>query len=82
MMYDPEDPEALERVEAAGVQILDLACRLGGTLSGEHGIGISKAAYMNLEHSPDDLNLMLSLKQALDPNGILNPGKLGLEGRR
>jgi glycolate oxidase len=50
--------------------------RLGGTISGEHGVGITKSAYIGLEISSSALELMARLKEAFDPRGILNPGKM------
>ena len=50
--------------------------RLGGTLSGEHGIGVSKAAYLPLEQGPELVALQQDLKRAFDPSGLLNPGKI------
>ncbi len=49
---------------------------LGGTISGEHGIGLAKTAFFGMEHSPAEVGAMKRVKQALDPNNILNPGKL------
>jgi glycolate oxidase len=56
-----------------------LAIDLGGTLTGEHGIGLSKAPYMTLEHDPVAMDVMRTLKKMFDPNNILNPGKMALE---
>ncbi|MBN2360790.1 MAG: FAD-binding protein [Deltaproteobacteria bacterium] len=57
-------------------QVMAMAIELGGTLSGEHGIGIAKKKFMPLEHSAGALDLMRRLKRAFDPAGILNPGKI------
>jgi len=57
-------------------EIFDTALALGGTLSGEHGIGIAKMKFLGNELGESGLNLMRSIKEALDPEGILNPGKL------
>jgi glycolate dehydrogenase FAD-linked subunit len=78
IMYDRTDPDQIKQVDAAVGEIFELTCQLGGTLTGEHGIGLAKAAYMTLEHDPVALELMRSLKGLLDPNNILNPGKMGL----
>ena len=51
---------------------------MGGTLSGEHGIGLSKAEFMDIAFTPSELQLFQDIKQAFDPNNILNPGKMGL----
>jgi glycolate oxidase len=53
---------------------------LGGTLTGEHGIGLSKAPYMTLEHDEVAMDMMRSLKRLFDPKNILNPGKMALDG--
>jgi len=69
---------SMDRLEPILFDLHKLACDLGGTLTGEHGIGMTKAEYMSLEHDPVALKLMRTLKKALDPNNILNPGKMGL----
>jgi len=79
MLYDGYDPAQVERVEAASRDLFELAVSLGGTLTGEHGIGLSKAPYMTLEHDPVAMDVMRSLKKLFDPNNILNPGKMGLD---
>ena len=56
-----------------------MAIRLGGTLTGEHGIGLQKAPFMSLEHDSVAMDVMRSIKKMLDPNNILNPGKMALE---
>ncbi|MCW5838161.1 MAG: FAD-linked oxidase, partial [Labilithrix sp.] len=56
--------------------------RLGGTLSGEHGIGVSKAAYLPLEQGPELIALQEDLKRVFDPSGLLNPGKIFPTGHR
>ena len=79
IMYDPSDPGQLRRVRKAVDEIFRLTCDLGGTLSGEHGIGLAKARYMSLEHDPVEVEVMRSIKKLFDPNNILNPGKMALE---
>jgi glycolate oxidase len=78
IMFDRSRPDQVRKVQEAVEEIFRLTCSLGGTLSGEHGIGLAKAPYMSLEHDPVSMDLMRSLKNLLDPNNILNPGKLGL----
>ncbi len=80
IIYDADDPEESRRVEAAAHDLFQLAVDLGGTLTGEHGIGLSKAAYMELEHDPVAMDLMRSIKKVCDPHNILNPGKMALDG--
>jgi glycolate oxidase len=79
ILYNEYDPEQVERVEKAEVEIFRLAISLNGTLSGEHGIGLSKAKHMTLEHDPVEMALMKQIKRALDPNNIMNPGKRALD---
>lgn len=79
-LWDAADEEETKRVEAASADLFQLAVDLGGTLSGEHGIGLSKAPFMDLEHDPVEMDLMRSVKKLCDPNNILNPGKMALGG--
>lgn len=79
VLYDRSNPAQLARLDQVLFELHKLACDLGGTLTGEHGIGITKAKYMSLEHDPVALKTMRSLKKTLDPNNILNPGKMALE---
>jgi len=78
VMVDGSDPDELERGHKAIREIFELVVEMGGTLSGEHGIGLSKAEFMDIAFTPAELNLFKSIKKAFDPNGILNPGKMGL----
>jgi glycolate oxidase len=79
ILYDGYDPDQVKRTEEASGELFKLAIDLGGTLTGEHGIGLSKAPYMTLEHDPVAMDVMRSLKKLLDPNNILNPGKMALD---
>jgi glycolate oxidase len=79
ILYDGYDPDQVKRMEAASGELFKLAISLEGTLTGEHGIGLSKARYMTLEHDPAAMETMRSLKRMFDPNNILNPGKMALE---
>jgi len=78
ILYDGYDPEQVERREAASADLFQLAIDLEGTLTGEHGIGMSKAPYMTLEHDPVAMDVMRNIKKLFDPNDILNPGKMAL----
>ena len=71
-----DTPEDRAKAHDAVKEIFAEALRLGGTLSGEHGIGISKAAYIGMELSPDAIATMKAIKKLFDPNNILNPGKI------
>ncbi len=79
ILYDEYDPGQVERTEKVEEEIFRLAISLRGTLSGEHGIGLSKANYMTLEHDPVEMGLMKRIKETLDPNNIMNPGKRALD---
>ncbi|RMD78065.1 MAG: FAD-binding protein [Gammaproteobacteria bacterium] len=75
LLLDPAEPGALERAERCLEGIFELVLALGGTLSGEHGVGRAKRPYVARELDPRALALMHALKAAFDPRGILNPGK-------
>ena len=79
IMYDPADPDQVKHVNQAVAEIFRLTCDLGGTLTGEHGVGLSKAPYMTWEHDPSALEMMRGIKRLFDPNNILNRGKMALE---
>jgi glycolate oxidase len=72
---DRRDPGIMQRVEKAAGDILDASVEFGGTLSGEHGIGIFKRSHMERALDPEALARMLAVKRVFDPNGIMNPGK-------
>jgi glycolate oxidase len=76
IMVNPEDPDEMRRAKQAERELFEGVVRLEGSISGEHGIGFSKAPYLGLELSPEVIALMKRVKHAFDPNGILNPGKL------
>lgn len=77
--YDPDNPEELARVHEANARVLETAVRLGGSISGEHGIGLEKLPHLPLMFTPEELGLMAEVKRALDPMGVLNPGKAILD---
>ncbi|MFZ4452746.1 FAD-binding oxidoreductase [Salibacterium aidingense] len=76
VMCDKRDTEEMERVENAVAEIFEAAIDLGGTLSGEHGIGTMKSAFMEQELGPVGVDMMKRIKAAWDPSNILNPGKI------
>jgi glycolate oxidase len=76
ILYDNSVPGELEKVEELGGEILKLCVRVGGSLSGEHGIGAEKRCYMPEMFTPADLETMQWLKRAFDPTGIANPTKI------
>jgi glycolate oxidase len=78
MVKDKNDPEQVHKGHEAIEEIFKLVVDMGGTLSGEHGIGISKAPFMNIAFNDAELELFRNIKKAFDPNNILNPFKMGL----
>lgn len=76
IITDKRNLEEMKRVEDAVSDIFEAAVELGGTLSGEHGIGTLKAPYMEMELGKEGLFMMKKIKEAWDPNNILNPGKI------
>jgi len=76
ILFDLRDREVMHQVESAGEEMLRAVVELGGALSGEHGIGLEKNAFMPWIYSPEDLDAMHRVKDVLDPDGILNPGKV------
>lgn len=76
IMVDPADPAALAAADRAARELFEGVVALEGSISGEHGIGFSKAPYLGIELSSDVIALMQRVKAAFDPRGILNPGKI------
>jgi glycolate oxidase len=76
ILFDMRDKGVMDQVEKAGEEMLRAVVDLGGTLSGEHGIGIEKNAFMPWIFGPDDLDAMQRVKSVFDPDGRLNPGKI------
>jgi glycolate oxidase len=76
IMYHRDDKAEYLRAEKAVVVLMKEVVRLGGAISGEHGIGLAKSPFLRLQHSPAEIAAMRAVKAALDPNGILNPGKM------
>jgi FAD/FMN-containing dehydrogenase len=76
IMVDPDDADEMRRADVAAHDLFAGVVALEGSISGEHGIGFSKAPYLSLELSPDVIALMQRVKSAFDPHGILNPGKI------
>ncbi len=74
--YDGRNEDEKERVLEAGREILEFCVSVGGSISGEHGIGSEKSSYMGLVFSPRDLDLMRSLRDVWNPKGLCNPGKI------
>ncbi|MFB6081332.1 MAG: FAD-binding oxidoreductase [Halanaeroarchaeum sp.] len=76
VLVDEDDPAEVEAGEAVYRDVVHRAIDLGGTVTGEHGIGMGKREYLVPEHGPATVETMRSVKRALDPEGILNPGKI------
>lgn len=76
IMFDPRDPAQLELVQVASRDILEYCIAVGGSITGEHGVGLEKRDLMPLLFTDDDLDVMLSLRNAFNAEGVLNPGKL------
>jgi glycolate dehydrogenase FAD-linked subunit len=76
ILYDPRRPGEEARVVAAGAEIMKVCAEVGGSISGEHGIGLEKADFMPFIFSTADLDLMQRLKHAFNPTGLCNPGKV------
>ena len=76
ILVEDDRPETLAAAWALDKKIVHRALALGGTCSGEHGVGLGKREFLEVEHGMEALSVMLSVKHALDPKGILNPGKI------
>jgi glycolate oxidase len=75
ILYDANSPGELERTEAFGAEILELSIAVGGTITGEHGVGIEKVNHMCVQFATPELEMFHAVKRALDEHGLLNPGK-------
>jgi len=75
IMFDANEGDQAQRAEAFGGRILQLCIEVGGTITGEHGVGIEKINQMCIQFRPAELNAFLAIKRALDTHGLLNPGK-------
>jgi glycolate oxidase len=75
ILYDANQPGELEKAERFGAEILELSVRMGGTITGEHGVGIEKIDQMCVQFKSDELEQFHRIKTAFDPQGLLNPGK-------
>jgi glycolate oxidase len=76
MLYDSRNEGELHEAEEMGAEIIKACIEMGGSLTGEHGIGVEKRDYMPLMYSGDDLEAMLKVKRAFNPDGLMNPGKI------
>ncbi len=76
ILFDANDADQLQRCERFGAEIMETSVAMGGTITGEHGVGVEKLNSMCVQFSADENAAMLALKQAFDPKGLLNPGKV------
>ena len=76
LSFDAGDPDEVERVYAASAEIMRVCVEAGGSITGEHGVGLDKINYMPLVFGPDDLAAMAEVRRAFDPAGLANPGKV------
>jgi glycolate oxidase len=76
ILFDAADPDQLHRCELFGADILETSVAMGGTVTGEHGVGVEKLNSMCVQFSPAEREQMMGLKRAFDPLGLLNPGKV------
>jgi glycolate oxidase subunit GlcD len=74
--FDSRKPEEVKRVREAGREMMETCVRAGGTITGEHGVGLDKSAYLALIFDEDDMDAMLRVRAAFDPEGLCNPGKI------
>jgi glycolate oxidase len=82
ILYNANDRAELERAEMCGAEILKLCVKLGGCLTGEHGVGIEKRELMRVQFTAADIAQQMRVKGVFDPNWLLNPAKVfPLEGR-
>jgi glycolate oxidase len=75
ILFDANSPAELERTEAFACEVLEKCIAVGGTITGEHGVGIEKINQMCTQFAPAELALFRGVKSAFDPRGLLNPGK-------
>ena len=76
ILFDANDPDQLHRCELFGAEILETSVAMGGTVTGEHGVGVEKLNSMCVQFSAEEREQMLGVKRAFDPRGLLNPGKV------
>jgi glycolate oxidase len=75
ILFDANDPDQLRRTELFAAEVLEKCVEVGGTITGEHGVGVEKINQMCVQFRPDELELFQAIKRAFDPRGLLNPGK-------
>jgi glycolate oxidase len=76
LVFNRGDPQAAAKTEAVRADLYRAALSLGGTVTGEHGIGLARRDWLEAQRGPDSVRVMRAIKAALDPLGILNPGRV------
>ena len=79
LLVDPANPDEVKAAKRVAMETGAHAIELGGTCSGEHGVGVGKLPLLEREHGRGALEAMVAIKRALDPHGLFNPGKIGSE---
>jgi glycolate oxidase len=75
ILFDAANADQLERTERFAAEVLEKCVAVGGTITGEHGVGVEKINQMCTQFRPDELEVFFAIKRAFDPRGLLNPGK-------
>jgi glycolate oxidase subunit GlcD len=76
ILFDRSDADEVKRVERASLEIMSLCVEVGGTITGEHGVGVDKRCYMRLVHNETELEALYGVRHVFDPHGLFNPGKV------
>jgi len=76
ILYDGREPDGLRRAEELAGRILRMCVEMGGSITGEHGVGVEKRDYLPIMFPPEELDLLRRVRAAFDPAGIANPGKM------
>ncbi len=76
LLIDPHSPADHAEAERLNDRLMHRALAMGGTITGEHGVGLGKQKYMHAQHGAGALSVMRAIKQALDPENLMNPGKM------
>jgi D-lactate dehydrogenase (cytochrome) len=80
ILVNPEDPAEVQRAEEVAHRLAERAIAMNGSCTGEHGIGLTKQGFMRLEHGQNAVDIMAAIKAALDPQQLMNPGKIFARG--
>ena len=80
ILYDGKVPGALHRAELLAAEIIELCIRFGGSITGEHGVGMEKRSFLPQMYGPNDMESMFQVRREIDPRNISNPGKMLMDG--